>query len=295
MRLPTSAPLARRAVLGAAQFAALSSLLMPLRTPAIAPRAADEFAVTLDPGPPGFSVRDLVVAVGPTGRSTLGPTGGLRPDRDGTSRVLVSDVVAGGPAAKAGIETDAIIVAVGGVNVERESAAQVVERVQQLQDKGVALIVKDPYAFNDALNIPTKLEASSAVAPATASEPAQIIRVRKTPPDGGGGCTRQAQNGDLIEMSYEGRLADGTIFDGMELAKQRGDSTIQFVLGRQPGGQFPPSWDVGMVGMCVGERRTISVPPVLGFGKAGRPKRGVPPDAALVYDVELLGVNGLRY
>ena len=119
--------------------------------------------------------------------------------------------------------------------------------------------------------------------------------MRKTPPDGGGGCTRQAQNGDLIEMSYEGRLADGTIFDGMELAKQRGDSTIQFVLGRQPGGQFPPSWDVGMVGMCVGERRTISVPPVLGFGKAGLPKRGVPPDAALVYDVELLGVNGLRY
>ena len=255
----------------------------------------DEIAVTLEPGPPGFSVRDLVVAVGPTGRSTLGPTGGLRPDRDGTSRVLVSDVVAGGPAAKAGIETDAIIVAVGGVNVERESAAEVVERVQKLQDKGVALIVKDPYAFNDALNIPTKLEASSAVAPATASEPAQIIRVRKTPPDGGGGCTRQAQNGDLIEMSYEGRLADGTIFDGMELAKQRGDSTIQFVLGRQPGGQFPPSWDVGMVGMCVGERRTISVPPVLGFGKAGLPKRGVPPDAALVYDVELLGVNGLRY
>ena len=75
-------------------------------------------------------------------------------------------MVAGGLAAKAGIEIDAIIVVVGGVNVERESAAQVVERVQQLQDKGVSLIVKDPYAFNDALNIPTKLEASSAVAPA---------------------------------------------------------------------------------------------------------------------------------
>ena len=63
MRLPTSAPLARRAVLGAAQFAALSTLLVPLRTPAIAPRAADEFAVTLEPGSPGFSVRDLVVGI----------------------------------------------------------------------------------------------------------------------------------------------------------------------------------------------------------------------------------------
>ena len=141
-----------------------------------------------------------------------------------------------------------------------------------------------------------QLEASSAVAPATASEPAQIIRVRKTPPDGGGGCTRQAQNGDLIEMSYEGRLADGTIFDGMELAKQRGDSTIQFVLGRQPGGQFPPSWDVGMVGMCVGERRTISVPPVLGFGPTGLVKKGVqlvPPNARVIYDVEAVAINAL--
>ena len=39
----------------------------------------------------------------------------------------------------------------------------------------------------------------------------------------------------------------------MQLADRFGDDTIQFVLGRQPAGQFPPSWDVGLVGICVGE------------------------------------------
>ena len=51
---------------------------------------------------------------------------------------------------------------------------------------------------------------------------------------------------------------------------------------------MPPSWDVGLVGMCVGERREIDVPPVLGFGPKGLPKRGVPPNARLVYDIELV-------
>ena len=71
------------------------------------------------------------------------------------------------------------------------------------------------------------------------------------------------------------------------------DDTIQFVLGRQPAGQFPPSWDVGLVGICVGERREIDVPPVLGFGPKGLPKRGVPPNARLIYDVEAVAINAL--
>ena len=107
------------------------------------------------------------------------------------------------------------------------------------------------------------------------------------------GCRRTAQNGDLVEIRYTGRLADGTVFDGMDLAARFADDSIQFVLGRQPAGQFPPSWDVGLVGMCVGERREIDVPPVLGFGPKGLPKRGVPPNARLVYDIELLAINAL--
>jgi hypothetical protein len=63
--------------------------------------------------------------------------------------------------------------------------------------------------------------------------------------------------------------------------------------GRQPAGQFPPAWDVGLQGMCVGERRLVDVPPALGFGEKGLPKRGVPPNARLLYDVELLAINAL--
>jgi hypothetical protein len=66
-------------------------------------------------------------------------------------------------------------------------------------------------------------------------------------------------------------LADGTVFDGMELAGRFGDDSLQFVLGKQPAGQFPPAWDVGLVGMCVGERRLLDVPPVLGFGALAVP------------------------
>ena len=76
-------------------------------------------------------------------------------------------------------------------------------------------------------------------------------------------CRRTAGVGDLMEIRYAGRLAaDGTVFDGMQLAARNADDSIQFVLGKQPAGQFPPSWDLGLVGMCVGERREIDVPPV---------------------------------
>ena len=106
-----------------------------------------------------------------------------------------------------------------------------------------------------------------------------------------GRCRRVAEEGDVLEIRYVGRLADGTVFDGMELASRLGDGSILFVLGRQPPGQFPPAWDQGLTGMCVGEVRELDVPPVLGYGEKGLPKRGVPPNARLVYEIELLSIN----
>ena len=69
-------------------------------------------------------------------------------------------------------------------------------------------------------------------------------------------CRRNAGVGDLLEIRYTGRLEDGTVFDGMELAERFADDSIQFVLGKQPAGQFPPAWDVGLPGACIGERRS---------------------------------------
>ena len=44
--------------------------------------------------------------------------------------------------------------------------------------------------------------------------------------------------------------------------------------------------------MCVGERRRILIPPVLAYGSVGVPRRGIPPNATLQYDVTLVSING---
>ena len=245
--------------------------------------------------------------------------------REGTSRVLVADVVAGGQAASTGkVQIDDIVVAVDGVNVERESAKEVSARLVRAKAEGrpVQVTLKDALAFNKQLNdLPKDREEAMApiatrVAPGggPSGEPEQVLSIRRLEVQSR--CTRNAQSGDLVEIRYTGRLADGpackgsprrcypphrytgrladgTVFDGMELAGRFGDDSLQFVLGKQPAGQFPPAWDVGLVGMCVGERRLLDVPPVLGFGAKGLPKRNVPPNARLLYDVELLAINAL--
>ena len=63
------------------------------------------------------------------------------------------------------------------------------------------------------------------------------------------------------------------------------------VLGQQPLGQFPAAWDPALGGACVGEVRRVSVPPVLGFGDKGAPKRNVPPYAMLDYTLQLVSIN----
>jgi FKBP-type peptidyl-prolyl cis-trans isomerase len=68
---------------------------------------------------------------------------------------------------------------------------------------------------------------------------------------------------------------------------------LYFVLGKQPFGQFPPGWDVGLYGICVGERRRLRIPPVLAYGNTGVPRRGIPPNATLQYDVTLVSLNGV--
>lgn len=114
-------------------------------------------------------------------------------------------------------------------------------------------------------------------------------------------CNRRAGTDDLLEISYIGTIVEtGAIFDGSavkingEVIPGRGnDVSIFFVLGKQPFGQFPPGWDVGLEGMCVGERRRLVIPPVLAYGATGVPRRNIPPNATLQYDVTLVSINGL--
>ncbi|KAK7247934.1 peptidyl-prolyl cis-trans isomerase [Aureococcus anophagefferens] len=82
-------------------------------------------------------------------------------------------------------------------------------------------------------------------------------------------CGRGAERGDLLEIRYEGRLAaDGRLFDGSaitfaggnQVAGRGGDSTVYFVLGQQPLGQFPAAWDRAG-GACAPARPAPRRPP----------------------------------
>ncbi|KAL9256882.1 Peptidyl-prolyl cis-trans isomerase FKBP15-1-like protein [Drosera capensis] len=97
-------------------------------------------------------------------------------------------------------------------------------------------------------------------------------------------CEIQAHKGDKVKVHYRGALTDGTVFDS---SYERGDP-IDFELGA---GQVIKGWDQGLLGMCVGEKRKLRIPAKLGYGDQGSPPK-IPGGATLVFDTELVSVNG---
>jgi peptidylprolyl isomerase len=97
------------------------------------------------------------------------------------------------------------------------------------------------------------------------------------------GTGREAKDGDHVSVHCVGTLQDGTVFESSR-AKKR---PLVFVAG---GDKVVVGLSQGIVGMRVGGRRTLTVPPALGYGRRGSGAK-VPPSATLVFDVELLSVK----
>lgn len=95
----------------------------------------------------------------------------------------------------------------------------------------------------------------------------------------GTGATASA--GDVVMVSYTGKLQDGTVFDS-----SAGKQPIQFTLGA---GQVIPGWDEGIQGMKVGGKRLLIIPPSLAYGaQAYGP---IPANSTLIFEVQLVSVS----
>jgi len=97
------------------------------------------------------------------------------------------------------------------------------------------------------------------------------------------GAGPEAKNNDVVSVHYTGYLTNGQVFDS---SIGRGEP-FSFTLGA---GQVIKGWDQGVLGMKVGEKRKLTIPPDLAYGAVGA-GGVIPPNAALVFEVEMIKIN----
>lgn len=97
------------------------------------------------------------------------------------------------------------------------------------------------------------------------------------------GSGAEAKNGDSVSVHYTGTLENGTKFDS---SIDRGEP-FPFQIGVS---SVIKGWHLGVVGMKVGEQRKLTIPAELGYGEGGYPGV-IPPNATLIFTVELLKIN----
>ena len=96
------------------------------------------------------------------------------------------------------------------------------------------------------------------------------------------GSGDQAEEGSVVTVHYVGTLANGTKFD----SSYDRNAPITFTLGS---GQVIKGFDLGVVGMKVGEKRKITIPPDLAYGSIDL--AAIPANSTIIYEVELLSIN----
>jgi peptidylprolyl isomerase len=120
----------------------------------------------------------------------------------------------------------------------------------------------------DTFSMPTNLETTASGLQYAIDEP---------------GTGAQPRAGQTVSVHYTGWLPNGTKFDS---SRDRG-TPIEFPLGQ---GRVIKGWDEGVAAMKIGEKRTLVIPPSLGYGARGA-GGVIPPNATLVFKVELVGAR----
>ncbi|OFA02468.1 FKBP-type peptidyl-prolyl cis-trans isomerase [Duganella sp. HH101] len=147
---------------------------------------------------------------------------------------------------------------------------------------------------------PTPAAPAAPVAPADVPPPPPMVVGSATPgpaaeqlivTDTKIGTGKEATTGSTVYMHYSGWLyrplakgMHGKLFDS---SIPRGEP-LDFVLGA---GRVIKGWDQGIQGMKVGGKRTLIIPSELAYGSRPTPGSGIPPNSALIFDVELMDVK----
>ncbi|RNC86913.1 MAG: peptidylprolyl isomerase [Winogradskyella sp.] len=97
------------------------------------------------------------------------------------------------------------------------------------------------------------------------------------------GSGKKAEKGNMVSVHYKGQLADGTVFD----SSYKRNQPLDFQVGV---GQVIAGWDEGICLLNVGDKARLVIPSNLGYGSAGA-GGVIPPNATLVFDVELMDVK----
>jgi FKBP-type peptidyl-prolyl cis-trans isomerase len=140
-----------------------------------------------------------------------------------------------------------------------------------------AVVVPPPSA-----SVPAAASAAEVTAAAPAgSAPTKVVSALSKE-DQKVGTGPAAVAGDKVRVHYTGTLLDGTKFDS---SRDR-DEPFEFVLGQ---GMVIKGWDEGVAGMKKGGKRKLTIPSDMAYGKRGSPPV-IPPDAPLLFDVELVEI-----
>jgi FKBP-type peptidyl-prolyl cis-trans isomerase len=97
------------------------------------------------------------------------------------------------------------------------------------------------------------------------------------------GTGRAPNKGELVTVHYTGWFTNGQKFD----SSVDRDEPFSFVLGAH---QVISGWDIGVATLKIGDKVKLTIPPELGYGRAGYPG-AIPPNSTLIFEVELLAIG----